>query len=64
MIELMTRLPPGPASRPVGLPMSTGEVLWLVLVGFIAVWACDLFGIWEALASYINRRWRNERTGK
>ena len=41
--------------------MSTGEVLWLVLLGFIAVWACDLFGIWDALAGYINDRLRNER---
>jgi hypothetical protein len=36
--------------------MSTGEVLWLVLLGFIAVWACDLFGIWDALARFINDR--------
>jgi hypothetical protein len=41
--------------------MSTGEVLWLVLLGFIAVWACDLFGIWDALAGFINDRLRNER---
>lgn len=27
--------------------MSVGEVLWAVLMGFIFVWAADLFGLWD-----------------
>lgn len=38
--------------------MSTGEVLYFVLLGFILVWAGDLFGLWERLAGYINERRR------
>jgi len=26
--------------------MSTGEILYLVLVGFILVWVLDIFGVW------------------
>jgi hypothetical protein len=36
--------------------VSTGEVLYCVLLGFILIWAADMFGAWAAYD-----RWRETR---
>jgi hypothetical protein len=47
--------------------MSTGDVLWMVLMGIILVWVADIFRLWEPWAEAVTRWWnslrgrRNER---
>jgi len=36
--------------------MSTGEILYCVLLGFILIWVADVFGVWAAYD-----RWREQR---
>jgi len=38
--------------------VSTGEVLYIVLLGVVLVFAMDIFGLWEPLAKKIND-WMN-----
>jgi hypothetical protein len=36
--------------------MGTGEILYCVLLGFILIWAADVFHVWAAYD-----RWREQR---
>jgi hypothetical protein len=36
--------------------MSTGEILYCVLLGFILIWAADVFHIWDRYDAWRERR--------
>jgi hypothetical protein len=37
--------------------MSTGEILYAVLLGVILVWVADVFHLWEPWAQALTRWW-------
>lgn len=41
--------------------MSTGEILWWVLMGLIMVWAGDMFHVWEPWQRNVERWWNHLR---
>ena len=45
--------------------MSTGEILYCVLLGFILIWAADMFKLWAVYDRWLeNRRQERERRGR
>jgi hypothetical protein len=45
----------------VGLTMSPGEIMYVVLLGIILVWVADIFRLWEPWAAALTRVWHNVR---
>jgi hypothetical protein len=41
--------------------VSSGEVLYVVLLGIVLVWAADIFKLWEPWAAALTRVWHSVR---